>query len=238
MLNIPKEKLPVHIACIMDGNGRWASSRHLPRNAGHRAGADTVERCLEFCLAHGIPWLTLYAFSSENWNRPKAEVQALMVLLHDFLKKRLRQMLDKGIRLHAIGDLSRLPKRTRELLKSSIEETSGNTNLNLVLALSYGSRAELTAAAKKIALKVSSGELLPEAITEETFSQYLHTAGMPDPDLLIRTSGEMRVSNFLLWQISYAELYVTDTLWPDFDEQDMEAAIYDYSRRSRRFGAL
>ena len=190
MLTIPKEKLPIHIACIMDGNGRWAHSRHLPRQAGHRAGADTVERCADFCMTHNIPWLTLYAFSSENWNRPKTEVHALMLLLHEFLKKRLHQMMEKGVRLHAIGDLSRLPARTRKLLQ------------------------------------------------EHLFSEYLDTAGMPEPDLLIRTSGEMRISNFLLWQISYAEIYVTDTLWPDFCERDMEAALLDYSRRKRRFGAL
>lgn len=238
MLNIPKEKLPVHIACIMDGNGRWARNRSLPRQDGHRAGADTVERCADFCMAHGIPWLTLYAFSSENWNRPRMEVQALMLLLHEFLKKRLRQMQDKGVRLHAIGDLSRLPARTRKLLEKSILQTSENTRLNLVLALSYGSRSEIAAAARKIAEKVSSGELLPGAITEAVFSQYLETAAMPDPDLLIRTSGEMRISNFLLWQISYAELYVTDTLWPDFSDQDMETALLDYAGRTRRFGAL
>ena len=140
MLTIPKEKLPTHIACIMDGNGRWANSRHLPRQAGHRAGADTVERCADFCMAHDIPWLTLYAFSSENWNRPKTEVRALMLLLHEFLKKRLNQMMEKGVRLHAIGDLSRIPARTRKLLQNSLEATSGNTRLNLVLAISYGSR--------------------------------------------------------------------------------------------------
>lgn len=238
MLTIPKEKLPVHIACIMDGNGRWAHSRHLPRQAGHRAGADAVERCVDFCIDHGIPWLTLYAFSSENWNRPKTEVNALMLLLHEFLKKRLRQMQDKGVRLHSIGDLSRLPGRTRKLLQSSMENTAGNTRLNLVLALSYGSRAEITSAAKKIAEKAARGELAPEEITEDSFGQYLDTAGMPEPDLLIRTSGEMRVSNFLLWQISYAEFHVTDTLWPDFNDHDMEKALLDYSRRKRRFGAL
>ena len=153
MLTIPKEKLPTHIACIMDGNGRWANSRHLPRQAGHRAGADTVERCADFCMAHDIPWLTLYAFSSENWNRPKTEVRALMLLLHEFLKKRLNQMMEKGVRLHAIGDLSRIPARTRKLLQDSLEATSGNTRLNLVLAISYGSRGEIAAAARKIAEK-------------------------------------------------------------------------------------
>ena len=200
MLTIPKEKLPIHIACIMDGNGRWANSRHLPRQ--------------------------------------KTEVHALMLLLHEFLKKRLHQMMEKGVRLHAIGDLSRLPARTRKLLQDSLEATSGNTRLNLVLAISYGSRGEIASAARKIAEKVSRGELQPDAVTEDLFGEYLDTAGMPEPDLLIRTSGEMRVSNFLLWQISYAEIYVTDTLWPDFGDRDMEAALLDYSRRKRRFGAL
>ena len=161
-----------------------------------------------------------------------------MLLLHDFLKKRLREMKDKGVRLLAIGDTRRLPERTRKLLERSIEQTAGNTKINLVLALSYGSRAEIAGAARKIAQKISAGELRPDAITEETFGQYLDTAGMPDPDLLIRTSGEMRISNFLLWQISYAELYLTDTLWPDFSEQDMEAAVKDYARRTRRFGGI
>lgn len=238
MLTIPKEKMPRHIACIMDGNGRWANQHHLPRQAGHRAGADTVEHCVDFCIAHNIPWLTLYAFSSENWNRPKAEVHALMLLLHDFLKKRLRQMMKKGVRLLAIGELSRLPKRTYQLLQNTIEATAGNTKLNLVLAISYGSRGEITSATKKIAEKISSGELKPDDITENLFGEHLDTAGIPDPDLLIRTSGEMRISNFLLWQISYAEIHVTNTLWPDFCEQDLEAALLDYSGRNRRFGAL
>ena len=179
-----------------------------------------------------------FQFSSENWNRPKTEVRALMLLLHEFLKKRLNQMMEKGVRLHAIGDLSRIPARTRKLLQNSLEATSGNTRLNLVLAISYGSRGEIAAAARKIAEKVSRGELPPDAVTEDLFGEYLDTAGMPEPDLLIRTSGEMRVSNFLLWQISYAEIHVTDTLWPDFCDRDMEAALLDYSRRKRRFGAL
>lgn len=238
MHTIPQENKPNHIACIMDGNGRWAKNRNLPRREGHRAGADTVERCVDFCLDRDIRWLTLYAFSSENWNRPRTEVQALMFLLHEFLKKRLPDMLKKGVRLHAIGDLERLPKRTRKLLEECKVRTVENTRLHLVLALSYGSRAEIVGAAKTIALKISSGELLPDDITEDTFSSYLDTAGMPDPDLLIRTSGEKRISNFLLWQISYTELYVTETLWPDFHEQDMDMALNDYARRCRRFGGI
>lgn len=235
---IPKEKMPRHIACIMDGNGRWAKKRLLPRKAGHRAGADTVERCVDYCMAHEIPWLTLYAFSSENWSRPKAEVEALMILLHDFLKKHSQKMKEKGIRLHAIGDLSRLPEKTRHLLEESIQETSSNTQLNLVLALSYGSRAEIVSAAQKIATRVATGELKAEEITEQTLSEHLYTANMPDPDLLIRTSGEMRISNFLLWQISYAEIYVTDVLWPDFSTENLHEAVSNYASRNRRFGGV
>ena len=166
------------------------------------------------------------------------EVQALMLLLHEFLKKRLKEMQKKGVRLHAIGDLSRLPARTRKLLETSIRDTAENTRMNMVLALSYGSRAEIANAARKIAEQVKAGALSPDDITEESFSGYLETAGMPDPDLLIRTSGEMRLSNFLLWQISYSELYVTDTLWPDFNDPDMDAALLEYARRTRRFGGL
>ncbi len=222
----------------MDGNGRWAKKHGEARNFGHRAGADSVEKCSDFCIEHGIKWLTLYAFSSENWNRPKLEVHALMLLLHEFLKKKLLSMQEKGVRLHAIGDLSRLPSRTRKLLQQSIDATAHNTNLNLVLAISYGSRGEIVNATRRIAQEVIDGTLSPDSITEELFANRLYTAGMPDPDLLIRTSGELRLSNFLLWQISYSEIYVTDTLWPDFHEEEMANAIKAYSMRSRRFGAL
>ncbi|MEG0427819.1 MAG: isoprenyl transferase [Akkermansia sp.] len=238
MTPIPPEKMPRHIACIMDGNGRWASQRGLPRRKGHRAGADTVTRCVDTCLNLGIPWLTLYAFSSENWSRPATEVQALMLLLHDFLKKKTSEMMEKNIRLHAIGDLARLPKRTHKLLEKSMERTSGNTAMNLVLALSYGSRMEIVHATQRIARQIQAGTLTPDEITEEQFASQLYTAGMPDPDLLIRTSGENRISNFLLWQISYAEIYVTDKLWPDFSEKDFYDALRDYASRSRRFGAI
>ena len=237
-LNLDPHTIPAHVAIIMDGNGRWAKVRGLDRSQGHIEGVNTVRRITETASQLGVRYLTLYTFSTENWNRPKTEVRALMLLLHEFLKKRLNQMMEKGVRLHAIGDLSRIPARTRKLLQDSLEATSGNTRLNLVLAISYGSRGEIAAAARKIAEKVSRGELPPDAVTEDLFGEYLDTAGMPEPDLLIRTSGEMRVSNFLLWQISYAEIHVTDTLWPDFCDRDMEAALLDYSRRKRRFGAL
>lgn len=222
----------------MDGNGRWAKERGLTRNQGHRAGADTVSMCAECCGKLNIPWLTLYAFSSENWNRPKAEVEALMILLHDFLKKKSKEMIEKGIRMHAIGDLSRLPAKTRQMLEDTIERTKDNDKLNLVLALSYGSRMEIVRAAQRMAQEVRDGNLDPDLITEEAFSQHLYTANMPDPDLLIRTSGEFRLSNFLLWQISYAEIYVTDKYWPDFTKDDFMAALDDYASRERRFGAL
>ncbi len=238
MHTIPKEKYPVHIACIMDGNGRWAQKHGEPRNVGHRAGADSVEQCSDFCIEHGIKWLTLYAFSSENWNRPKLEIHALMLLLHEFLKKKLQHMQNNGVRLHAIGDLSRLPKRTRALLERTIEATAENTKLNLVLAISYGSRGEIVSAARRLAQDAADGKLSPDDITEDLFANQLYTAGMPDPDLLIRTSGELRLSNFLLWQISYSEIYVTDTLWPDFNKEEMAKAVKAYSLRSRRFGGV
>lgn len=238
MTNIPSDKIPHHVACIMDGNGRWAHERDLPRRRGHRAGADTVGRIVDACISQKIPWLTLYAFSSENWNRPKAEVHALMLLLHDFLKKKTSEMMTKNIRLHAIGDLSKIPARTRTLLEASMKRTENNTALNLVLALSYGSRVEIVEAARTIALQVQAGDMTPEEINEKTFSSHLYTNGMPDPDLLIRTSGENRVSNFLLWQISYAEIYVTPKFWPDFSEEDFLVALKDYAGRSRRFGGI
>ena len=238
MSSIPQENIPRHVACIMDGNGRWERQRDLPRRQGHRAGADTVGRVVDACIARGIPWLTLYAFSSENWNRPKTEVHALMLLLYDFLKKKTSEMMKKNIRLHAIGDLAKLPDKTRKLLETSIKKTEGNTALNLVMALSYGSRQEIAEAAQKLARQVQEGILTPDAINEDMLAANLQTAGMPDPDLLIRTSGENRVSNFLLWQISYAEIHVTEKLWPDFSEEDFSDALKDYAARSRRFGKI
>lgn len=230
--------LPRHIAVIMDGNGRWARERGLSRNKGHRAGADTVAMCVEQCGKLDIPWLTLYAFSSENWNRPRTEVEALMLLLHDFLKEKSADLIKKKIRLHAIGDLGRLPSRTQKLLRDTMERTAAFDHFNLVLALSYGSRMEIVKAARELAREAAEGRLDPDAISEEMFSDHLYTAGMPDPDLLIRTSGELRISNFLLWQNSYAEIHITDKYWPDFTKEDFMAALEDYSRRQRRFGAL
>lgn len=229
---------PKHIACIMDGNGRWAKQQGKPRTFGHRAGADAVSRCIESCIRHGIPMLTLYAFSSENWNRPSLEVKALMSLLHHFLKEKVSSLEKQDIRLSTIGNTAKLPAKTQQLLNRVVEQTKDNKTLHLVLALSYGSRDEIVEATKKIAHMAQSGQLNPEQITHELFEKYLDTAGMPDPDLLIRTSGEMRISNFLLWQISYTELFVTPTLWPDFSEKEFLEALTDYNTRHRKFGKI
>ncbi len=227
---------PQHIAIIMDGNGRWAKKRLLPTAIGHEQGGKAVQRALDLCIEHGVQWLTLYAFSTENWNRSSLEVKALMMLLKKYLREREAEMMEKGVRLHAIGELDMLPTDCQEQLAKSIEKTKNNTKLNLVLALSYGSRQEIVNAAKRMALKLKAGEIEPEDINIENFGQQLYTADMPDPDLLIRTSGEMRLSNYLLWQISYAEIFVTDTLWPDFDHKDFEKALQEYNQRDRRFG--
>ncbi len=227
---------PQHIAIIMDGNGRWAEQHKVARAKGHEKGGATVQRVIDLCLEKGIPWLTLYAFSTENWGRSKIEVNYLMKMLEKFLKERLPEMMQKNVRLHAIGELDMLPPRCRRQLNAGIEQTAGNTALNVVLALSYGSRQEITAATKRIAAQVQLGELSVDEITPELIGNHLYTAGMPDPDLLIRTSGEMRISNYLLWQISYAELWVTDVLWPDFGREDLDAALAEYAKRHRRYG--
>lgn len=228
--------LPEHIAIIMDGNGRWAEQHKLSRSKGHEHGGKTVQRVIDLCIEKGIKWLTLYAFSTENWGRSKMEVTYLMRMLDKFLKQRLPEMMEKDVRLHAIGELYMLPDYCRQTLNNSIKATAGNHTLNVVLALSYGSRQEITAAARRLAEQVKAGELEPEHITPELLSQQLYTAGMPDPDLMIRTSGEMRISNFLLWQLSYAELVITDVLWPDFGRTEFEAALQEFAGRHRRFG--
>ncbi len=229
-------KIPQHIAIIMDGNGRWAEQHKVARAKGHEQGGATVQRVIDLCIEKGVPWLTLYAFSTENWGRSKIEVSYLMKMLEKFLRERLPEMQAKNVRLHAIGELDMLPPKCRRQLEASIAETATNTALNVVLALSYGSRQEITAAARRIANMVQRGELQPEEITPEVLSNHLYTAGMPDPDLMIRTSGEMRISNYLLWQLSYAELWVTDVLWPDFGREDFDAALAEYAKRNRRYG--
>ncbi len=228
--------MPQHIAIIMDGNGRWAEQHKVARAKGHERGGETVQRVLDLCIEKGIPWLTLYAFSTENWGRSKIEVSYLMNMLAKYLKERLPELMEKNVRLHAIGELYMLPKGCRKQLEECIEKTKANTAVNMVLALSYGSRQEITAAARKVAEMVQRGEITPADITPELLSANLYTAGMPDPDLLIRTSGEMRISNYLLWQISYAELWVTDVLWPDFGRTELDAALESFRSRNRRFG--
>lgn len=230
--------IPRHIAIIMDGNGRWARERGLPRKEGHRAGAESVREVTDACIELGVSYLTLYAFSSENWNRPEEEVNALMNLLHHFLTEKEQDLKKQKIRLQAIGQLERLPEKTRKLLDRLIDETSQHDAMTLVLALSYGSREEITAAARSLARLAADGAIDPDAIDNECFASHLQTSGIPDPDLLIRSSGEMRISNFLLWQISYAEIVIVRKFWPDFRKQDLFDAVAEYQRRHRRFGAL
>jgi undecaprenyl diphosphate synthase len=220
----------------MDGNGRWATERGLARTAGHEAGADSVREVVRGCGELEIEALTLYSFSTENWGRPEDEVDTLMALLARYLVEQREELMTNRVRLRGIGELDRLPSHVRELLDEAIELTSANDGLLLTLALSYGSRAEIVDAVRRIAREVAMGRLAPDAIVAETVSEHLYTAGTPDPDLLIRTSGEMRLSNFLLWQLAYAEIYVTDVYWPDFKRPELEAALEVYARRQRRFG--
>jgi undecaprenyl diphosphate synthase len=227
-----------HIAIIMDGNGRWAKERGLPRAEGHRAGAESIREVTEACIELGVKYLTLYAFSSENWSRPKTEVDALMKLLDRFLDDKASELNKQNIRLQAIGDLERLPAATRKRLDRIQEQTKNHQTMTLVLALSYGAREEITAAVRAIAKAAVAGEISPDEIDGELIAKNLYTKDIPDPDLLIRTSGEMRVSNFLLWQISYSEIVIVKKMWPDFRQGDLFAAVEEYNKRHRRFGAL
>jgi len=230
--------LPAHVAIIMDGNGRWAKERSLPRVEGHRRGAESVRSVLRSAARLGVKYLTLYAFSVENWNRPQDEVDTLMKYLARYLKSEQREMNDNNVKLQAIGQTGRLPEFVRDQLETTKASLSQNTGTTLTLALSYGGRTELVDAVRGIAEKARDGEIDPGSISEQTISDHLYTSEMPDPDLLIRTSGEMRVSNFLLWQISYAELVVTDRLWPDFGEPEFCAALEEFAGRNRRFGKV
>jgi len=230
--------VPRHVAIIMDGNGRWAKQHHLPRLSGHEAGRKSVKHVVQAAIDHGVKYLTLYAFSVENWQRPREEVQGLMGLLRGVIREELNEMGKEGIRLRTIGRRQDLPEAVREELEAAIEKTQNNTRLDLILALSYGSRVEITEMVQSIAREVKAGSLDPEKINEKTVTSHLYTKDIPDPDLLIRTSGEMRVSNFLLWQISYAEIHVTPVLWPDFGKKEFGEALADYARRERRFGGL
>jgi len=231
-------KLPSHIAIIMDGNGRWAKQRLMNRIRGHEKGADTVRRIVRTCREIGIDILTLYAFSTENWQRPKTEVAALMDLLKRFLKSELNEMRDNNIRLNAIGQIHRLPQGVRTVLERNMALTDSNTGLLLNLALSYGGRAEIVQMVRQLAIRAKNNEVDPEEITTAIVSDHLYTRGMGDPDLLIRTGGDMRISNFLLWQIAYAEIFITDTLWPDFSKEEFMAILDDFQKRERRFGSV
>lgn len=234
----PQNPPPRHVAVIMDGNGRWAQSRGLPRKAGHRAGAESVRQAVDACRDAGVEFLTLYAFSSENWSRPKKEVEALMGLLEQFLKSKAKEFHAQNVRLRTIGRTHLLPESCRRELAKVINQTARNDGLTIILALSYGSREEITDATRRIALKIQSGELAPEDIEPSTIAQHLDTADYPDPDFLIRTSGEIRLSNFLLWQLSYAEFLISPKCWPDFRKSDFQEALENYSRRQRRFGRV
>ena len=230
-------RLPRHVAIIMDGNGRWARGKGFPRVMGHRAGIKSVRAAAEFAREVGVEFLTLYAFSVENWKRPADEVSTLMRLLNEYLRRELSNLMKNEIRLNVLGDFGGLPALVRRQLERVMEETQGNRRMVLNLALNYGGRSEIVHAAQRIAEQVKAGKLKPAQINEELFSRFLYTDGQPDPDLLIRTSGERRISNFLLWQISYSEIYLTPKLWPDFGKSDFLEALRDYQRRERRFGA-
>jgi undecaprenyl diphosphate synthase len=237
--SLPAEvTVPRHVAIIMDGNGRWAHEKGLPRIRGHEEGAESVRAVLRACGEWGVQYLTLYAFSTENWKRPKAEVVALMKLLERFLRKEEPELMEQNVRLQAIGRLTDLPNSCQKELHRVIERTSGNTGTMLILALSYSGRLEIIDAARSLVREVQAGHLDEAMIDPEVFSKHLYTRYYPDPDLLIRTSGEMRISNFLLWQLSYTEIYVTKKLWPDFRKADLLEAVEDYSKRQRRYGGL
>ncbi|OWY73081.1 hypothetical protein B7486_01670 [cyanobacterium TDX16] len=237
-LGVPRERVPNHIAIIMDGNGRWAKRRDLPRIRGHEAGADKVQEIVRRCSRLGVGYLTLYSFSTENWNRPPSEVAHLMRLYVEYLIKERTEIMENGVRLVQVGRRKGLPDDVLHELDETMRMSAGNPGMTLCLALNYSGRAELTDAVQDIAVRVKSGKLSPEEISEGTITDSLYTAGIPDPDLLIRTAGEMRISNFLLWQISYAELFVTETCWPDFGADELDRAIKDYAGRDRRFGRV
>lgn len=232
--NLDKQRVPSHIAIIMDGNGRWATQKGKDRSYGHQAGVDTVRRITSECVRLGVEYLTLYTFSTENWNRPETEVAALMGLVLSSLEDEI--FMKNNVRFRVIGDMSRLPETVQQKLRETELHTEKNSAMTMVVALSYSSRWEITEATKRIATKVQSGEIAINDITEEMLSQNMETWFMPDPELLIRTGGEQRISNYLLWQIAYSELYFCDTFWPDFNEEDLHKAIADYQGRQRRFG--
>lgn len=236
--DIDLEKVPEHIAIIMDGNGRWAKSRMMPRTYGHKAGVETIRKVVEEAQRLGIKYLTLYAFSTENWKRPKDEVSALMKLLVTYLRKELAELDKNGVKINTIGNISKLPQVCVEELEKSKEKTKDNKSLVLTLALNYGGRADIIDAVKNICMDVQSSKLDINSIDEDLFSKYLDTKDIIDSDLVIRTSGEQRLSNFLLWEVAYSEFYYTDIHWPDFDEEELQKAVYYYQKRDRRFGGV
>ncbi|MTI08772.1 isoprenyl transferase [Curvivirga aplysinae] len=229
---------PTHVAIIMDGNGRWAKKRGLPRVAGHKKGAESVRKVIKASAELGVKFLTLYSFSSENWKRPEDEVSALMGLLGRYLKSEIVELHSNNIRFRVIGDRERLPENIQRLISDSERMTEQNSGMTLILALSYGARAEIAEAARKIAKSAKLGLIQPDAIDEDVFAAHLSTAGIPDPDLVIRSSGEKRISNFLLWQLAYSEFYFTNTLWPNFDKKDLIEAFQEFNKRDRRYGAI
>jgi undecaprenyl diphosphate synthase len=235
---LAKGNLPAHVAIIMDGNGRWARQRGLPRTAGHKYGVKAVKKVVRAAGDIDLKYLTLFTFSTENWKRPKSEVSAIMNLLYETTRRELNELLENNVRLITTGDIESLSPKRRDMLKDGIARTSGNTGLTLNLALNYSGRLEIIQAVKHIAADIAAGKIKSDELDERQFSKYLLTDGLPDPDLLIRTSGEMRISNFLLWQMSYTELYVTDILWPDFDEAAFYKALSDFQKRERRFGRI
>jgi undecaprenyl diphosphate synthase len=238
LARLKADRVPRHIAIIMDGNGRWAAKRGLPRVAGHRAGAKAIEEAIASAIESGVRYLTLYSFSTENWTRPRDEVSALMGLFVEVLNAKMADLMAQGVRVRVIGRLDDMPARTASAFRDAMTRTQGNEVLDLLIALNYGGRAEITDAVRGIAADVAAGTIEPGAIDESMIAERLYTAGLPDPDLLIRTSGEMRISNFLLWQIAYSEIIVTGTLWPDFGRDDLLDAIVEYQGRERRFGGL
>lgn len=233
-----KNRVPRHIAIILDGNGRWAKKRMLPRNAGHAAGSKNVEKICKAAWDMGIEYVTMYAFSTENWSRPQAEVDALMKLLHHYLSDCLKTSEKNNMQVRVIGDVTRLEKDLQERIKELEEFSSKNTGLHFQVALNYGSRDEITRGMRRMAEQIREGKISPEEITEQTIESFLDTAGIPDPDLVIRTSGEQRLSNYLLWQCAYTEFYFTDVLWPDFDKKELERAVQFYQTRDRRYGGV
>jgi undecaprenyl diphosphate synthase len=236
--DLKPDRMPRHVAVIMDGNGRWAKRRGLPRIVGHRRGVDTLKKLLRCCRDWGIEALTAYAFSTENWGRPIAEVDFLMTLFERVLRQELNEMMEEDVRIRFVGNLDALPASLQGEIEHAVSQTKENRGINFTVATNYGGRHEIVQACQAIAKRVQNGELHPDAITEDLFSRHLYTSDIVDPDLLIRTSGEMRISNFLLWQLAYAEIYVTDVLWPDFDSPEFHRAIYAYQRRDRRFGKV